>query len=69
MASKGVNSGWLSNFHSAFENLLLSSLVDSGNTHDKITVVHGGVFDPDIELVSRKNHSNKVDVVTVDISL
>src|SRR6266581_2476924 len=55
----GVNSGWLSDFHSAFENLL-ASLVDSGYTHDKFTIVHGGVFSPSIEFISRKSHSNKV---------
>ena len=51
----------------AFENLF-STLVDSSDTYDKVTVMHGGVFDPDVEFISRKNHADKVNIITVDAS-
>ena len=49
----------------AFENFF-SALVDGGNTYDKVTVVHGSVFDPDVEFIFRKNHSDKVDIITME---
>jgi len=62
---EGVDGSWLRHLRGAFENLF-STLVDSGNTDDKVAMPHSGVFDLDCELISGENHSDKIDIAAVD---
>jgi len=65
LASKGVDSSWLRHLRSAFKNLF-SMLIDSGNTDNKVAIMHSSVFDLDCVLISRENHSDKIDIVAAD---
>ena len=42
------------------------AIVELAEDGHKVTVVHGGVFDPDVKFIFRKNHSDKVDIITMD---
>ena len=48
LAGEGVDGGWLRHLRGAFENLL-SALVDSGNTDNKVAMAHSGVFNINCE--------------------
>src|SRR5258707_6812222 len=65
LASEGVDSSWLRHLRSTFENFF-SALVDSSHTDDKVAIAHSSVFDLHCELISRENHSHKIDIVAVD---
>jgi len=41
-------------------------LIDSGNTDNKVAIMHSSVFDLDCVLISRENHSDKIDIVAAD---
>ena len=44
-----------------------SMLVDKWKAlNDKVAIAHSGVFDLDCELISRENHSNKINSVAMD---
>jgi hypothetical protein len=66
LAGEGIDSSWLRHIRSAFENLF-SALVDSGNTDDKVSIAHSGMFDLDCELISGENHSDKIDIMIVAV--